>query len=471
MAECTFAPRTGRAPLGPYAQRQSLPVVDRLLLATGGHHNSRSKVSTAQRHVEEREEAQRAACTFKPQLSSKPPESLLKNGEYKPIHRRLDEEWRRKETVLAQARAKADREATFQPEINSLSRRLAARRRQSDKVSLFKKAKPTHGQQDHSFKPVINATSERLLEMSTSVPSDFQRRQRMFERRREARREFVATSVDAGTVTFRPATSANTSLVLALSDRRFHQVIETPEERWSRMAFGESAERDARLRALQTQARNELSFAPQLNPRSLHIAQARKLSSDGRTRNGGSLMPQESFGRQQPPKMSSVEEEVRKECTFFPDTRKPRVIGYYEAYEVPPPKAHLSIGTAAAEGLGPDVVLERIKEHQRSKEIWAARQREEEEQRQLKVCTFQPDLSKSHEVKMPQGPVEVAGLDRFLEMKALAERQRAELQIRAEKAFLLRPSSPRHRGPTVPRPFNLSSGSRGRVRDSGDTRD
>ena len=140
------------------------------------------------------------------------------------------------------------------------------------------------------------------------------------------------------------------------------------------------------------------------------------------------------------------------------------MVGYYDEYIVPEPAAPLSIAVAAASDGGLDALTARIEARRREKERWAAAQRQQEEARRMEGCTFEPDTRPSRAVAVPEGPVEVRGLDRYLELKALAERQQAELQARAAKVFSLHPQSPRRRGPTVPRPFKLGTEARGALR-------
>jgi hypothetical protein len=61
-----------------------------------------------------------------------------------------------------------------------------------------------------------------------------------------------------------------------------------------------------------------------------------------------------------------------------------------------------------------------------------------------------------HPIALPhaQGPVVVAGLERYLELKQLAERQKAEADERAAKVFNLNPRA--KQGATVPQPFQLA---------------
>ncbi len=44
-----------------------------------------------------------------------------------------------------------------------------------------------------------------------------------------------------------------------------------------------------------------------------------------------------------------IEAQRRKECTFVPDTSKPKVMGYYAPYEPPAARAKLSIAAALKE--------------------------------------------------------------------------------------------------------------------------
>lgn len=53
-----------------------------------------------------------------------------------------------------------------------------------------------------------------------------------------------------------------------------------------------------------------------------------------------------------------------------------------------------------------------------------------------------------------QGPVVVRGLERYLELKQLAERQKVEAEERAAKVFLTNPCG--KQGTTVPQPFQLA---------------
>lgn len=130
---------------------------------------------------------------------------------------------------------------------------------------------------------------------------------------------------------------------------------------------------------------------------------------------------------------------------------------------------------------GFDGLVQDIAEYQAEKQARLASIKAEEEAKQLAECRFAPDINhqqvqarvsaglagpasllgagvwKAQRVRAgmsTQGPVVVRGLDRYLELKQLAERQRAEAQQRAAKVFLQNPRA--KQGATVPQPFQLA---------------
>lgn len=450
MAECTFAPLTGRPPIGPRAQPH-LKVEDRLLLTAG-----QRKEEAARRLHEERDEAERASCPFVPQLVA-PPDRHIREPR-RPIHERLNEEWRRKEAVMAEATAKANEGASFKPTLNPASIRLAAKKRcqATEKGPTTKQALYTPA--EATFQPSINPVSTRMVEMSANVPSDFHRRQRHFDRRRQEHRQVIATTAltEGNQCTFHPETTGTATTVLALSNRRFCLAVEEPEQRWDRMAVVESEIREARLKAKSAQVHaEEASFIPKLNPRSLRLAESKSRPSLVEV---AVQSTNERLAALETRRAEAAARELQG-CTFFPNTSKPRVVGYYDEYEAPAPRAPLSIAAVAEEGF--HTLSQRIDEHREQKERWAEAMRAQEANKQLAECTFAPNISKPV-VEIPQGPVAVPGLDRYLEVKAMAEKRQAEADARAAKVFLTKPRSPRSRGPTVVKPFKFASGERRR---------
>lgn len=489
MAECSFAPHTGRPPTGPRAAQLQLKVQDRLLLAANQRRND-----VTRKIQQEREENERAACTFAPQLIA-PPEWHLREKPYIPIHERLNDEWRRKEAIVEQARAKADAEASFKPRINPVSVQLAEQRRLRKDAEKKKEKEgaaenlsaPQHldssSYKNFNFQTRINPVSQRMLEISSRVPIDFHRRQLHFLKKREENMHSLALDPtgEARECSFKPDTSGTATTVLALSNKRFDQAIEGPEERWTRMAFKENQRKEEKLKLKEAEIRaEEATFHPQLNPRSLSIAEEKAYqhqilygsSSNNETQTGFEMNFLSKKEAEQHRRIERIATRDLKECTFFPNTAKPRVMGYYDEYQAPVPNAELSIAAAVRDhpsGGGPDALLQRIEEHRRKKEQWAARVRDQEERKELAECTFAPSINKSRPLATTTSAgaaaatinETVAGMRRFLEVKAMAERRQAELDARAAKVFLLQPRSPKNRGRvTVPKPFRLASEAR-----------
>merc|ERR1711972_408600 len=77
----------------------------------------------------------------------------------------------------------------------------------------------------------------------------------------------------------------------------------------------------------------------------------------------------------------------------------------------------------------------------------------------MATCTFTPETSRAYEE--PQNPVIVSGLDRFFELKGLAQRKQQEQQDREVRAFRPELCTTRCGSTTIPEPFDLSgSGAR-----------
>lgn len=276
LAQCTFAPTTGRPP-SRHRLVPGLPVEDRLLKAADGR-------QVALEHAaREAASAEVAECTFAPRLLSDPTRHL-RDPERRPIHQRLGEEQRQRSAKLAAARLKGDiagPELTFQPALNQRSLALAAARRERDLFAgptrprstggaAIMPASPGTAVADCTFSPAVNPASKALLEGSIAVPADFHERQRFFAAKRElaARRAAVAAASEA--CTFRPDTG-NAVEVLAQSDARSWQLLESKTERCERMAREEAERQAARRAAREAEVYGALEFRPTLNPRSLAI--------------------------------------------------------------------------------------------------------------------------------------------------------------------------------------------------------
>lgn len=449
LQECTFAPRTGRAPT---QQRVVLgmPVEDRLQLAQAGRQEA------LQRARIEKEREALADCTFAPRLVTQPERHM--RGEHTPLHRRLGEEQRRRSTRLAQAQLRqglAEADLTFQPQLNQRSLQMAADRQERELYEdPLQQRRPgsaprsasrgSNGGADaaFTFSPAINRASERLMEDSATVPADFQERLRYYSMRRAANERAASAAADADACTFRPDTG-NAVQVLALSATRAGNLLENERERYERMAGEEGDRLAAKRAAKEAEVYGGMDFRPQLNRRSLAMAPAGSGGLDA-------LASADKRQRKLEELRRVAEEQRRAECTFQPDTSKPRVKGYYDEYQPPAANAVISIANAAKQGF--EGLTQKIADYQLEREARSAAVRAEEEAKKLKECSFAPDINRRRvEAK---GPVVVRGLERTLELKQLAERQRAAAEERAVRVFNLNPRA--NQGATVPKPFQLA---------------
>eukprot|EP00887_Chlorella_sp_A99_P007842 scaffold20.g7842.t1 len=491
LEECTFAPRTGRPPsrsrLPP-----GVPVEERLLAAREG------KAQALERARQEQASAEAAECTFAPQLVADPQRHL--RAEHRPIHQRLAEEHRQKSAKLAQARMRevgcgaggsaramppacsprvstpsfhldvcllslvqdlANPELTFQPELNPRSLAIAAAKEGREMFSPRAAGRPGSAraggrrpgsagaaspERGCTFSPAINSASKQLVEDSTTLPADFQQRQRFYSQRRQAAAQRAAASAGADACTFSPDTG-NAVEVLAQSAQAAH-LLESSEQRCQRMGWEEAERLRARRAAKEAEVYGGMDFKPQLNQQSLLIGKS----------HGVEGLASAERQRARLKELRAAEEARRlADCTFQPDTSKPRVLGYYAEYEPPAPAAPLSIAEAARQGF--EGLTERIAGYRAEREARAAEARRAAEAAQLSECTFSPAINRGRSAARAPSAVVVPGLNRFLELKQLAERQRTEQEERAARVFNASPAggalAQGHRV-TVPRPFRLA---------------
>lgn len=431
MAECTFRPKTGRAPratdmnrlYGGSGQDHGVPASERLYLM---QHGQRRLAATA-RYQEEAERKFREACTFAPVLVDEM-HSKVKNAMYNvPLQERVGMEWRKREEIMKQARARADVECTFRPEINASSRRIAAARKQREHGGVVerKAALVKPGGDACPSSRLVNRESERILETSEAIPGGFQERQMYFEEIRkqkqaamlrearveEAQRALFVASVPAG--------------VLERSGRLERQMQESTDERIQRMSQDEAEEirrrREMRKRELDAQFLHK----PTLNKASLAMA---------------CDLP--SIRERVAAKKSLTDPTVEKECTFHPDTRKEAVNGFYARYEVPDARSADVVRAAQARA-----------ERMRSA---MAREAEERLAKEMKECTFRP-VTNGGKVRRPRSvvPLELMpGMDRFLENLVMQHESDMAKKEREEEVFGY---GRRWNGElTVARPFRLS---------------
>jgi len=156
--------------------------------------------------------------------------------------------------------------------------------------------------------------------------------------------------------------------------------------------------------------------------------------------------------------MEEYKEEKYRECTFAPDTSKPPIMGYYEPYDRPKGKAHVSVSGALKSGRF-DTFMEQIEEHKRMRSEKAEKLKQIRQKQELQECTFQPNLDATRDCDIRKiKNIEVnklPGVDGFMERKLLAQRQKEEKEEREARVFHQVTNHWRN-CPTVVQPFNLS---------------
>ncbi|KAK9839459.1 hypothetical protein WJX81_003613 [Elliptochloris bilobata] len=423
LRECSFAPRTGRAPAHCVG---GLPAPERLL------HQHASKAQQWQRLRMEQEQRELQGCTFAPRLTAR-----AKEGAYTPLPQRVGELQRLKREKLLQAQLAAEErnaELTFSPAINGRSARIAERR--GARPALGARPNPaTSGAPEDTectFAPALNPASEALLEGSAAVPADFFRRQRHFHDLQQ-RRLAALQSQDDGACTFTPDIGSTSAC--------WERGPEVAADAAERLAIEARRRVEAARSAAADAYYSQFSFRPRLCARSLQLARQaprafRELASDAPTRAGRAAAAAEAEAR------------LAADCTF-----RPRLCA--------PPTGSAKSG-AGPGGVGRENEAPRLhdqvahmEEQRRQRQAALEAQRAARERAELAQCTFTPAVLPAAP-PAPQGPVLVRGLDRHLGLRDAARKLEAERREREERAFLLHP-----RGPpaphTVPQPFELAT--------------
>ena len=413
MAECTFRPKTGRAPratninrtCGGFGQGRGVPASERLFLMQQGQRRQEAMM----RYQEEAERKFREACTFAPVLVDDT-HSKVKNAMYKvPVHERTGMEWRKREELVKQATARADVECTFRPEINASSRRLAAVRKQRELRGVVERKaalmKPCGGEGPSTR--LVNRESERILETSEAIPGGFHERQVYFETIRQQKQAAMlreARALETERASF--VASMPGAGVMETSGRLERQMQESMDERVLRMSHEEAEAIQRRREMRKRELDAQFSHKPALNRASL--AMARDLPS---------------IRERAAPAKTLTDPTIERECTFHPDTRKAPVKGFYARYEVPDAASDDVVRAAQA----------------RAERVRAAMAREAEERhaKEMEECTFRPVTNGGRVRRPPVGvPLELMpGMDRFLEKLVMQHESDMARKEREEEVF------------------------------------
>eukprot|EP00898_Chlorokybus_atmophyticus_P003700 jgi/Chlat1/4330/Chrsp29S00345 len=434
--ECTFRPRTGRPPKN--RPDDGLRVEERLLkdLAV-----KRAVMEVAARTREEKELAE---CTFRPEVSCA--SAVLVDANRTPVHLRAKDDHNKKEGKKRRSGQRGevgdvDEEVdfTFEPRISEVSRLMAELRAASDggdrppldepmqswrnRVAARGGEATSPTAEECTFAPAINPTSERLV-TAVFESEDFLSRQRAFEVRRRHNTR-VLESVAAADCTFSPSVSPSRRRDTPPNTTAKSHGIEEESPPPS------STRRERRMSIVQAEQDSQLTFRPHITPNSKKMnvcRQALTARSDGR--------------RLRPDVQQVMQLMFEASCTFQPKTCKYSSPGGGE------PVHRLQVHIADTDSL-----MERIEDYRKVKEAHMQACKEVQMRVAVEQCTFAPKIK--GETPDTTKPVVVAGLDRYLELVDMANKQHDAKAERTAKAFRLNPPSPHRPSVTLPQPFSF----------------
>lgn len=402
-------------------------------------------------------------CTFRPQINA---QSARQSGD-DPIHVRAELLQRAREK-RARVRQSAEEQAqcSFQPKISCKSEKMVQRKQSRIRRSLSqgesgclkllgpveerlyaqaqaaeqRRAALQDGGQAH-FSPRIDEGSRRICKSSVyfkGAQQDFVTRQQTFALAKQRRLEVRVHHADSSTCSFRPRILDASREIVASN---FDYVFETPDEIINRLACKDVERRERQRSILEQQRYHDCTFKPDVNNFS-HVLVSRTEDAVSCTDSSSSGLPvHERLYRSAQNKCKSSDDSTAEECNFKPQVHPNSAKRF----------AHVKARYTST-GSG---IMENIREQlERREELLRERRREMAEE-ELANCTFAPEPYKPPLEEL-QRPVSVPGLDRFFQLRSLAQRQQQEMQERQARLFRPETCTKRYSGMTIPEPFDLS---------------
>ena len=358
-----------------------------------------------ERLQKEREEQEAAGFSFHPEVSA------VSNKGRPPIHKRLTDIQKEKLEELERLRVELDTdpELTFKPRINENSERLAERRRSNP-------PKPSRCALPESVSvPASNADFKQFLA----------RQEEYVKRRADHFQERVASYQERESWNFRPSINENSKKI---AERLYD---EDSKEKIDRLSQFEHARRESARAKREEEYYAKYTYTPKINKLSKTLGKSSSLSQ--------LVYDKEAQMEKQ---LKAEEYLVQQEhlCSFQPR------INENSLYKV------------ASDYKDPREIMKNIERGQLKKELFTQDLKEKRENKQSEACTFKPKIN----TKAPRqrGPVPVAGLNRFLEVRSLAKKKELEKQQREAQVFGLKNTGSWVHSFTVPEPFELAPASK-----------
>ena len=444
----------------------SMPVEDRLYAAGMEAAKARRKAAAAAG-------APGKECTFTPATHKRRAKAKTEaKGNGVPLYKRVTQVQRSKNARLHKLRMDVlenDDNLTFAPKTNPRPRtgrnggdagQVFDRLSKAASVAEQKKKKlerdlEQERTEKYTFRPKISAKSKALVATSTLMSSEvgqdgggkgmdaFLARQAMYDERARRAREEAQAAVEAEmAAAFKPEINESISRDPRRRRGSGEEDADGFLDRCARLAEQEST-RSAKLRAkVEEEYYAQFTFQPKINPVSRSMAKNRTLAA---------LTQEPGSGRQ-----GGVETEAA-------------ALEFHKAH---PFRPQLNPNSARATSYLRDKsnLMARIEADRAAKERALEEARRAQEAAVLEECSFAPErITALAEVPAPAKPVQVKGLDRFMELQRLRQAKEAEKKELERRAFTVSQAAlvgkipTRDRGDTPPKKRERPAKPRGRT--------
>ncbi|CAG9322429.1 unnamed protein product [Blepharisma stoltei] len=413
------------------------------------YQDAESKFQERERLKREKEDIEAANYPYQPQVQASVSKLVGTKKLKPPLYQRLDEVQKERNDTLHRIKQESeenDPDLTFKPRINAYSAQLASYRKvkndeenmsiteklskdASDKLERKQRLAEAYSQEDvdrYTFSPQISISHE-LASGAANFPGsdqDFLERQKLMQERVKQKREELLTKLTQGQYTFKPQIDKTSHYITASNRERSQEKLTDKFERWS---VKDSEKRANKEKELQNEQYSKYTFEPQINKLSKQL---------GRTASLNELAYNEESKKNLKGKAQAQAAEMEKVCSFTPKTASSKKFSH--------------IGSSYSQK---EDIVKIIEEQNRIKQQKAENLKKIVEYEEMRPCTFKPTPNIGR-ISIDT-PVEVKGMDRFMELKEIQKRIENEKKEREEKVFMKNPQRSIDAPYTVPQPFNL----------------
>jgi len=441
LKECTFRPnikkndtatKSENASSNSFNTTNPQELVDRLTYS----HDDRLAQREMQKRMQELELVQK--YKFRPSIR-KESKKMIDEGNYRPVHERVGELQRQKHEMLQSLRLKSEQENqeeyTFAPQVSERSEEIAKSKignasfherfvhpqayQQERRYST--RHNDLEGKENHSFKPKLNRNSKKMLQGRAlyGKHTDFLKRQEILTLKQQQQQHMLKKQLNRQHQ-FKPNVSKTSKFLM---ETKPELASETPEDRIERLAYRDKQRMEALREMIHDKHYGQFDFKPQINP--LSRAMARSTDVEEMAKNEHNKRVKEIA-------KARLLKEEGKQCTFQPQLMNPDL----------------------TEKLAQNSKYRNTEEMMHEKERRIEEFRRMQQYKEIKNCTFQPQVNKSQ--RKSGGPVLINGLGRHLQRVERAKQQKDEQERREQEAFKVKVQDYQRQLPyTIPEPFNL----------------